>query len=55
MILKDEDLICIRGGTSSISGTFINSVVKFVTTIFEIGKTIGSSIRYKRSNFTCTN
>lgn len=49
--LCDYELINVVGG-QNISATFINSVVKTLTIIIEIGRNIGSSInRVKNKNF----
>lgn len=53
MILNEKELITIVGGSSSISGTLINSICKLVTLIFDIGRSIGSSIKYKKTGRTC--
>ena len=55
MMLSKDELINIKGGASGVSGTLINSIVKLVSTMFDIGKTIGSAIRYKKSGYTCSN
>jgi hypothetical protein len=43
IILKREELINVVGG--SISGTMLNAISKGINTIFEIGQSLGSSIR----------
>jgi hypothetical protein len=44
-MINKEELILIKAGASKISGTFINSIVKLGNLIFDIGKSLGSSIR----------
>lgn len=44
MKLNSEELKSIIGG-ASISGTLVSSLVKGVTTFFDIGRYLGSSIR----------
>lgn len=44
--MTNKELYSIVGGASTLSGTFINSVTKLITTILDIGRTVGSSIRY---------
>ena len=53
MIVSNDELNTIIGGASSISGTFINSVIKAFSLIIDFGRTIGSAIRYKTSGLTC--
>lgn len=47
---KDE-LINIKGG--AVSGSFLNYLSKIITTIFDIGRSIGSAINYIRKGKTC--
>ena len=42
-ILKKEELLEIKGG--SISGTYINALVKGIDTILELGRSFGTAIR----------
>ena len=49
--MTEEELISIRGG--AISGNFLNYLSKLITTIFDIGKTIGSAINYMKKGKTC--
>lgn len=53
MILTNKELIMIVGGSSSLSGTFINSISKLITTLLDLGRSIGSAIRYARSKKIC--
>ena len=53
MIVSNEELSNIYGGATSVSGTFINSVIKAFSLIIDFGRTIGSAIRYKTSKLTC--
>lgn len=52
MELNKNQLLNIVGGIS-ISGTLINSIVKGVNAIFDIGRSIGSAIRRIRSGNVC--
>lgn len=52
MIIKDQDLKCINGG--SITATFINAIVKGLSLLIELGKSLGSSIRRISSGNTCS-
>lgn len=54
MILTNEDLNLIVGGAVSISGTFINSISKLITTLLDLGRTIGNAIRYAKSRKKCS-
>lgn len=51
MILKDSELKLIHGG--SITATFINAIVKGISLIIELGKSLGSSFRRITSGATC--
>ena len=53
MKLKDKELIFIVGGATQISGTLLNSISKLITTLLDLGRAIGSAIRYKASGYTC--
>ena len=49
-----QELIKVIGGKSSnVSGTLLNSISKLIETILDLGRSIGSAIRYKKSNLTC--
>ena len=57
MVVKkhmEDSGINVIGGASTFSGTFINSVSKLISTIFNIGRAIGSAINYSRNHFICT-
>ncbi len=47
MKLKKEELISIVGG--SITTQMINSFVKLVSTLLDLGRTMGSALRYATS------
>lgn len=53
MKLTECELQGVKGGASSgITSTFLNSVARLITTILDLGRTIGSSIaRYKSGNY----
>lgn len=53
MIISNDELSNTIGGASSVSGTFINSVIKAFSLIIDFGRTIGSAIRYKVSRLSC--
>ena len=48
--MKDEELVLIKGG---ITTTLLNSVARIISVIFNIGKSIGTSIRMIRSKTSC--
>ena len=50
MKLGDDYLLTIKGGT--ITSTMLNAVSRLITTILELGRTIGSSIyRYRKKDY----
>lgn len=52
MILKDNELLKLNGGAVNINSTFLNAVARVVTTILDLGRTIGSAInRIKNQNY----
>ena len=53
MMLNDNELILITGGGTTISGTLINSISKIIETLLDLGRSIGSAIRYKKSKISC--
>ena len=53
MIIDIKEQMITIGGASKLSGTFINSITKALSFLFDLGKTIGSAIRYKKSNISC--
>ena len=52
MILKDIELKKVCGG--SITATFINAIVKGLSLLIELGKSLGSSFRRITSGQTCS-
>ena len=50
MILTEQQLKLINGGAST---TLINAVIRGMSLLIELGKSIGSTIRYITSNKTC--
>ena len=49
--MTELELIEIKGG--AISGNFLNYLSKLITTILDIGRTIGSAIAYMKNGKTC--
>lgn len=50
-ILKKEELISINGG--SISYSLINAVTKALTSLYDFGRGVGSTLRRIRNNSYC--
>ena len=48
--MKDEELVLVKGG---ITTTLLNSVARIISVIFNIGNSIGTSIRMIRSKTSC--
>lgn len=53
MSLKKDELIQIYGG-ANISGTLINSIVRGIEAILDLGRSLGSSIRRIGNNNICS-
>lgn len=49
--MTNDELISVNGG--AVSGNFLNYLSKIITTIFDIGRSIGSAINYLRKGKTC--
>lgn len=52
MILKEKELININGG-ATISGTLLNAIAKLISTVFEVGKAVGSAISMIKNGSKC--
>lgn len=52
MKLENNELLKIEGGIN-ISGTLLNSIAKLISTIFDIGRAIGSAISMTKSGRKC--
>lgn len=50
--LKNDDLLNIDGG-SSISGTLISAITRGISTIYDIGRSLGTAIRRIGSGNIC--
>ena len=48
--MRDDELILISGG---ITTTLLNSIARVISVIFNIGKSVGTSIRMLRSKTSC--
>lgn len=53
MKINDENLACINGGASSLSTTVLNYFAKAVTTIYDVGHSLGGAIRRIATNNIC--
>lgn len=53
MELSKQELFCICGGGFSLSGTLLNSIVRGINAILELGRSLGSSIRRIQTNSVC--
>ncbi len=53
MELKNEELSTIYGGAISINATFLNAASRLITTILDLGRAIGSSIRRYKTGKYC--
>lgn len=51
MKIKDENLLLIAGG--ALDSSFINAFVRLVSSVIEVGKMIGTSIRRAISKNYC--
>lgn len=53
MNLKNQELIEIRGGSTAISGTLLNSIARMIESVMDVGRSLGTAIRMIYSNKTC--
>ena len=53
--MSKEELMNIKGGAtkSSISATMLNSVIRGIALLFDLGRSLGSSARRTRSGMYC--
>ncbi len=51
MILNKNELLNISGG--AVNATFINAIVKGISLLMDLGKTLGSTIRRAVTNSSC--
>ncbi len=51
--MNNEELLKIQAGSSTISSTVLNAVVRAINTLFELGKSLGSTIRRYKDNKLC--
>ena len=50
--LEKEELLCIEGG--AVSAAFLNAISRAISTVLNLGKTIGSIIRRTTSGNYCS-
>ena len=43
--LNKNELLEVSGGASTISGAFITSIIKGISSIFDLGKSLGTAVR----------
>ena len=53
-MLTNEELLEVKGGALSITATLLNSMSRFINTIFELGQTIGSALRRSKEKKFCS-
>jgi hypothetical protein len=53
VILNKEELIIIEGGLN-ITGTMLNSIIKGISTILDLGRSLGTAIRRLSTNNICS-
>lgn len=49
--MSELELKMVQGG--AVSGNFLNYLCKLISTILDIGRTIGSAINYMKNGRTC--
>lgn len=54
MQLSNKELYRIFGGASGITATLLNSIIRGFSFIFDLGKSIGSSLRRGIDGKTCS-
>lgn len=45
MKITEKELYTIKGGTSAVSASLLNSIAKIIDCVLDVGRTIGSAIR----------
>lgn len=51
--LKREELLNISGGANYLSASFLNSISRAITTLVDLGRSLGTSIRRSISGKVC--
>ncbi len=52
--MTDQELKEIKGGTTNITASLLNQVVRGATLLLELGRSLGSAIRRLRSGKLCS-
>ena len=50
--MKSEELTLIYGGVT-INNSILNTLIRFVTTAYELGRSLGSAIRRSKDDIKC--
>lgn len=51
--LKREELLSISGGANYLTASFLNAVSRAITTLVDLGRSLGTSIRRSISGKVC--
>lgn len=52
MKLNNEELVKIYGGAITMNSTLLNSIARIVTTLLDLGRSVGAAIaRYRSKNY----
>ncbi len=52
-VMNNKELISIYAGSSGVSATLLNAIVRGINTIYELGRTLGSIIRRTEEGELC--
>ena len=52
--LKKEELLSVSGGANWITASFLNSVSRAITTLVDLGRSLGTSLRRSISGKVCS-
>lgn len=52
--LNNKELMNIEGGASLLTATFLNAAARMISTIMDVGRSLGTSIRRITSGNTCS-
>ncbi len=53
IVISDIELLNIYGGGESISATLLNAIIRGLNTLYELGRSLGSTIRRIREDKLC--
>lgn len=54
IVLNKEELMNIEGGANWYSASFLNSISRAISTLVDLGRTLGSSIRRSLNGKVCS-